>query len=419
MASAAGEYDTESGADRSRLAAVRVALALAGIVTLLYTAPLWRQHPAPPQVPPFPLALPGLLDLPMFALALLALVLLVWPGRTRALAAFTFAGSTLLLVLGDQHRWQAPLQMFVLFAIGLGLEAHRPRTRPAVLALLRLYVVTVYLYSGLQKLNPNFVYEMTPWLAAPTLGWLGISTTAVGDGGWLAAAIGAAGVEALMGVSLLYQRTRSVGVVLAVLMHGFILLTIGPFGHRWNEVVWGWNGFMVVVVPALFWGERAHWPAHLWSARWASAAGLALLLLPAGYFLGLVDAYPAHNLYTAAPPGVTICVPPDTDVDRTAAARHFSRTRTVEGRRWRCLDELRWYLDTVRVPPYLAPRVQAATAVWVCRETHPVDILLIEQDRAVALRFDRASAARGSHEFRGCDAVRARAAEGMLGGALR
>lgn len=412
--------EAPSGDDEGRrLSLLRVALAVASAVTLLYTEPLWRFHDLPPQFPPFALAPPAWLDLPMFFAAIAALGMLIVGGRAVPAAAFTFLGAMLLLLLGDQHRWHSEIQMFVLFAAGVGVVSLIPAHRGIVLALLRLYVVSTYAYSGLQKLNPSFVHEVAPWLMQPALSWGGLTPQTLGDPAWIAIGISMALLEASLAILLTLPRTRTAGVILAVAMHAFVLLMIGPLGRHWNEVVWPWNAFMIVAVPVLFWRTPGHWLAPLQARPLAIAAAVAIALFPAGYALGLIDAYPAHNLYSGYPGVATTCVPRDAPIaDEGWRGQIPSRTRTIDGRPWVCVDELGWYLEAVRIPPYLAPRVQAGLAVALCDDVHPPDVALLESPRAPLMRFAR-STPRPPDIYRGCDAIRAHANAGWLRGSPR
>jgi hypothetical protein len=212
--------------DAWRLSLLRVGLALTALATLLYSAPLWRSHDLPPQVPPFGVAPPRWVDTPLFLLALTALVVLIRGGRSAAPAALTFAGAMLLLVLGDQHRWQPEVQMFVIFALGLGACSYLTTDRSSVvLALLRLYVISLYAYSGLQKLNPGFIEGVAPWLLEPALGWTRLAPYVASDETRVVLGVATALTEASVAVLLLVPRTRNAGVLLAVGIHLFLLLS--------------------------------------------------------------------------------------------------------------------------------------------------------------------------------------------------
>jgi hypothetical protein len=394
-----------------------VALSLTALVTLLYSAPLWQAHDLPPQVPPFGLAPPGWLDLPLFVLALAVLLLLLRGGRLAAAAALTFVGAILLLVAGDQHRWQPEVQMFVVFALGLGACSHVPRSREPVLALLRVYLVSVYAYSGVQKLNPGFVDGIAPWLVQPATGWIGLPPDVGNHELWPAVAIAIALTEASVAVLLTLPRTRDGGVALAAAMHAFLLLTLGPLGHNYNAVIWPWNVFMAVAVGALFWRQRAAF-VSLGAHPLAIATAALIALYPAGHAVGLIDPYPAHNLYTAFTGGSSVCLPPGVPITDATWRRHIDvNARDVDGQQWQCVDGFGWYMDALRVPPYNAPRLQAAVAVAACDAFGPEDIELREWGRPPLLRV--AAPFPTSRAYRGCDAVRAHAESNLLGASPR
>ena len=73
------------------------------------------------------------------------------------------------------------------------------------------------------------------------------------SGAPLAAGIVAPYLEMGLGLSLLFPRTRRVGVIGILVMHVLLLAMLGPWSLGWNSVVWPWNLAMVVLVPGLFW----------------------------------------------------------------------------------------------------------------------------------------------------------------------
>src|SRR6201999_1551324 len=79
-----------------------------------------------------------------------------------------FLGIMLLFCLGDQTRWQPwvfqySLLMAVIALVPLDGQASQQRA----LNLGRLIVAFTYVFSGLQKLNSNFMFGDFPWLVQP------------------------------------------------------------------------------------------------------------------------------------------------------------------------------------------------------------------------------------------------------------
>src|SRR5262249_26243386 len=116
----------------------------------------------------------------------------------------------------------------------------------------RVLVAGIYLWSGLQKLNYSFHSDVYPWLIEPLASYLPTSMFSRLKDAGLAAPI----VEATIGIGLLVPIVRPLAIALAVAMHAFILLSIGPLGLNWNSVVWPWNIAMIFLVVRLFAGTR-------------------------------------------------------------------------------------------------------------------------------------------------------------------
>jgi hypothetical protein len=108
--------------------------------------------------------------------------------------------------------------------------------------------------------------------------------------------------EVSIGVLLLTARWRRIGIVLAIGLH--VLGLVALVNIRWNESVWPWNVALPLAAVAFFWA-RPEGP----SPRRRTAIMAAFLVVPAGFYAGVVDAYLAHNLYTSNTAGAVICKP--------------------------------------------------------------------------------------------------------------
>ena len=115
------------------------------------------------------------------------------------------------------------------------------------LKLARLIVASTYIFSGLQKLNLNFIDNDFPWLVQPI-------TNVFPSAAGLLHGFGFAVpfVQVAFGIGLLTRRYRRGSLILAVAMHLFILAMFGPAGLDWNNIVWPWTAAMAIFDIILF-----------------------------------------------------------------------------------------------------------------------------------------------------------------------
>ena len=147
--------------------------------------------------------------------------------------------------------------------------------------------------------------------------------------------------------------TRRIAAWSALVLHAGILFAFSPLAESRNVAVWPWNialacsGFALIApwkTPLLASLRAVPVPARLLAASIAVA--------PAGFYLGIVDAYPACHLYSAATASATVYCPagcrPDQDLNAS------------------------WYDFNVPLPP--EPRLFEATFRATCS---PGDVLRI------------------------------------------
>lgn len=275
-------------------ATVRVT-ALTLLLQLAISLPAWwpgaRAFPQIPVLAAFPLDLGtwgnGALFLGLVG-ALLAL--LIWPrARKWQLSVVILAG---LLVLADVNRLQPWLYLDVILLCGMA--ACQAREKQALL-LVQMVVAGTWWWSGFMKLNPSFVTEFFPSLLQP-----------FGLEGWgeavPALAWGAASLECLAGLGMLWPRLRGWALGAALLVHGFALLTLGPLGHNWNMVVWPWNlGFLLLGTIA-FCGRRERIAWREVRFKPVLVVGMLCLVLPAMNLVGAWDHFLSGSLYSGRLP---------------------------------------------------------------------------------------------------------------------
>ena len=247
-------------------------------LTLLITWPLWQVHQSPPMLP--------LIPLPTFdlgALLLLSLGLILIFPRIGLIAHTTLI---IYAVMIDQLRLQPEI-------ISLVLLLWSTLPNPHLQTIGRAHLIALWFWAGTHKLlSVGFLTDTGPLLLGALLPFA--PEWFVNSGGYLIAL-----TEILAGILAFLPATRRLSGWLAFGVHIGILLTLSPLGLHWNQAVWPWNAALAVAGFALIW----NWSEPLVTRRrLTTVVVLLILVMPAGYYVGMVDAYLAHNLYTSNVP---------------------------------------------------------------------------------------------------------------------
>lgn len=286
---------TSADEDRGCLlpTAFRGLLAASQIATVILTWKVWQVREYPPLLP--------LLPVSQFDMA--------WPMMAAIAASFFCpryglplqAATLLWAIVADQARIQ-PHMISMLY-----LSCGTIPGRPGGVVMARGSLIALWFFSGVHKLtSPAFFTLGVPWL----LGSLGLPRT----GGLpilCGMCIGA--TEVLLGVGCLVPRLRKAVAMSAFLFHAAILTVLSPLGINWNPEVLPWNAVLACAGFALIapWRGPALGAAWRESSRLARVAAGLLLVSPVGYWLGFVDAYLAHCLYSENTPRAYVCTPFD------------------------------------------------------------------------------------------------------------
>lgn len=284
------------------------------------------------------------------ALLIVALItLLVAPSFVWTALAAASLGSLFLL---DQMRLQPWALQYggMLLVIATALHPRvqdRARAQLAALNACGLILAATYFWSGVQKLNPTFRDEVFPWFTLPLAGWLHIDKLPYILGyvcPW---------TELAIAIALLIPRTRRLGVIGVLGIHGFALLMLGPLGHNWNNVVWPWNVVQALAAVCIFWSNS---PRAVPAARASFAYAFALLifgLLPALSFIGLWDSYASMALYSGNIAKGELVFDAAAKSQLPDCAVQVCHP-TVSGT---ALDIYQWSFCELNVPAYSEPRV--------------------------------------------------------------
>jgi len=214
---------------------------------VLASRPLWWTAADSPRVPWFTTSWldfdpSGTWGLGLLALQLLSIAGFAWTGGGRIASTLALAIG-LIQLLPDQNRNQPWMTQFLVSCLWFVTLP-----RPQALAMARLYLVALYVHSGLSKLDVGFVREIAPNL---------LSVTPLGDptiAPWWreAAAWAMPSAEALCGLALVAGPTRRLGLIGVVLMHLTLLAILGPVGLNQSANVLIWNFALAIQAVVLF-----------------------------------------------------------------------------------------------------------------------------------------------------------------------
>jgi hypothetical protein len=310
------------------------------------------------------------------------IVLLLLIGSSSKPQNYILAFLLLAIILGllDQNRWQPWAYQYLLMLAVFGVfywKGGHIEDQEAALNMCRLIVVSIYFYSGLQKINPNFAAHVFPLLT----GGGGMSASP-----FQALAIFPPFIEAAIGLGLLAKRIRNLSVLAATAMHGFILLSIGPFGLNVNSVVWPWNVAMVALVFLLFWQTDFSLADVIWKNRFSfqKVILLVVLVLPFFSFLGWWDSYLSWSLYSGNIDGANIFVGDGVASQLPAYLQKYTTHLADNNNRVTIRD---WSLGELNVPTYPETRIFREIGAEVCHlSNNSPDVVLYVRKKATLCR---------------------------------
>lgn len=163
----------------------------------------------------------------------------------------------------------------------------------SIILIFRFMIAGIYFWSGVQKLNPNFISDTFPWLLEPFQVSSPEKYILLGKALPL--------IESISAVLLIINDTKKAACILIILMHLFILFIIGPLGHNYNPVVWPWNITMIFLVLMLFYNEKnisIDDIRTMFRYNFIKFIFLIFCIAPQLNLFNLWDSYLSHNLYS-------------------------------------------------------------------------------------------------------------------------
>ena len=224
---------------------------MAGFALLLFASSwkLWTPQDIFPQIP----FLTSLLTTPTwvewFCLGLsagaLGVCLLAKEGKALTAALILFAISTTVLILLDQHRLQPWAYQFVILATVIATSSKLNAVRR-----IQIITVSIYIFSGVSKLDYQFVHTVGDQMLSTLVGTFGATTenwpTQIKHFTVLCLPM----TEILLGIGLLISKTRNWAVAGAVTMHAVLLVLLFQYVSGLGVLIW--NLFFIFQIVSIF-----------------------------------------------------------------------------------------------------------------------------------------------------------------------
>jgi hypothetical protein len=366
-------------AEAARLRWLKATVALAFAVGLGLSSPLWIGPRTYPRVPVLGgLELPGLAEVMLFAALFPLAALTALSARPRTFIA-AFLAIIAIFCVFDVTRWQPWVYQYGLILATLGLFSWKeddPGGQARTLNILRLIIASTYIFSGLQKINSEFVETVFPDLVEPVTNVFPAAAAPLYLLGVLAPFL-----QVAFGVGLLAQRFRRVSLILAVAMHLFILAMVGPLGANWNAIIWPWTAAMAIFDLLLF-ATRDTFSLReiVWTKRYPfHAAVLALFgVMPLLSFANLWDSYLSAALYSG---NLTDALIYTTDEVREMLPEAIRAHIVKSGANDNELDVQAWATRELNVPAYPETRIHKRIAKSLCDQMGaPAELTLVVRE---------------------------------------
>ncbi|GAB0155684.1 hypothetical protein CHRYSEOSP005_09460 [Chryseobacterium sp. Alg-005] len=218
------------------------------LITKIWSYKTWvtdRMYPVIPSLDIFKYV-PGLVHELLFGFSVLALSLILFIKARRWLLISLFL-SELMSCLLDTVRWQPWEYMYMCVLLGGIVNFHKPKN---VLLLMHLFLVSIYLFSGLHKFNRGFL--CLAWMNMILIDFLGLSMDVILKYKLFFVGLLIPVVELVLAVLLLISKSKRKISYAFIVIHVIILIVIGPFGLNHNSVVWFWNAAMICILLIIY-----------------------------------------------------------------------------------------------------------------------------------------------------------------------
>ncbi|MES2437165.1 MAG: DCC1-like thiol-disulfide oxidoreductase family protein [Patescibacteria group bacterium] len=355
---------------------VKNSIAVATIIGLLGSIYLWigeRTFPYLPVVKNTSLSYP--FDVLLFIIILISLLVSLFSAYPKKYLLISGAG-IIIFALFDQARWHPWVYQYVWMIGILALFSWKhsdTENHNSIIKICQLIIGSIYIWSGIQKINPSFILEVFPWLVQPITQFLPNSIYPV----ILLSSVFTPFIELGIGLALLSKKFRKIGIIGAISMHLLILTTLGPLGHGVNAIIWPWNIVMIVLVLILFSKSTYSFRDILLPKKGVAhkVSLVTFLIIPFFSFIGIWDSYLSFALYSGNAPQAHLYV--SDAVKPLLPSIIQANTVALEKNGMNEISIYKWSMQELNVPQYPEERIYRNVAKYVCLfATKPSDVQL-------------------------------------------
>jgi hypothetical protein len=349
--------------EEKRLAFIRKIVLFFLLIGIFLSFKLWTSDRIFPLLPVFdkiPLLIYPFDYLFIFSLILLLCInLFYWKNRINLFVIAILS----VFFIQDQNRWQPWAYIYFMFLILFSFSGKSENKQRNLLFYFRIIIIGIYLWSGIHKLNSNFIDEtfemiLTRFLSLQeeqlinSLKPLGYCIPLV---------------EIAISIFLFLSKLRDIGVYLAIISHIFILLYLSPLGVNDNFVVYPWNIAMITIVFFAFY--RTTDKLEILRNKPDLRTVLILFLIyifPGLNFFNLWDNYLSFSLYSNKTDNYYIIIE-ETQLDKIDK-RMVPYFLPIEGLKGgKIIDIGKWSAKELNVPFYPEKRTFKKVAKQFCR----------------------------------------------------
>lgn len=366
-------------------------ICLGWLVGIVMSLNLWKGERGFPVIPvfdflnSFPLYVHDLISFLLFISLASQCIFLVIKKKTNQKIILLIIVFAFFIGLLDQSRWQPWVYMYLFLILPYAFmpKVTIKKRYDYVVNIQMIILIAVYIWSGIHKINLNFINELVVTLFVDFLGVENNTADKLKNVGYIIPIM-----EITVGLGLFYKSSRQKIIYLAISMHILILIFLSPIGVNQNYIVYPWNIVLALIVFSLFFNNN--YTINFFNTKnyIARTVGIFIAILflitPILNFFNKWDAYLSFNLYSQKISKFYIAVS-DKEIHKITGdfSESFIKMKNLEG--GKIIDVNKWSFIELNVPVYPEERVYKAISKSFCTKNklNKEVVFLIYEDEKI------------------------------------